>query len=72
MKRNLSAENRQLRAKLEREVERRKQLEKRLDAEILAREKAEEDLRMHRVSEHARASRASYGRPPVMHRNGQG
>ena len=65
MKRNYEAENRKLRAKL-------KLLEKRLDAEIKARDQLEEDLRLMKATEHARASRASYGRPEVVYRNGQG
>jgi hypothetical protein len=48
-----------------------KLLEKRLDAEILARDQLEEDLRTIRNAEHARASRASYG-TGVGVRNGHG
>jgi hypothetical protein len=64
MKRNYEAENRKLRAKL-------KLLEKRLDAEIKARDRLEDDLRTIRNAEHARASRASYG-TGVGVRNGHG
>ena len=64
MKRNYEAENRKLRAKL-------KLLEKRLDAEVLARDRLEEELRIIRDSERARASRASYG-TGVGVRNGHG
>ena len=65
MKRNYEAENRKLREKL-------KLLEKRLDAEILARDRVEEELRLHRETEVARAARASYGRPTEIYRNGRG
>ncbi len=64
MKRNYEAENRKLRAKM-------KLLEKRLDAEILARDRLEDELRVIRNAEHARASRASYG-TGVGVRNGHG
>jgi len=46
-------------------------LQKRLDAEVLARDRLEEELRVIRNAEHARASRASYG-TGVGVRNGHG
>jgi hypothetical protein len=72
MKRNYEAENRKLRAKLKLEVARRKFAEKRLDAEVLARDRLEEDLRLHKAAEVAKAARSSWGRPTEVYRNGRG
>jgi hypothetical protein len=71
MKRNYEAENRKLRAENRKLKERLGLLDKRLDAEVLARDRLEEDLRTIRNAEHARASRASYG-TGVGVRNGHG
>ena len=72
MKRNYEAENRKLRAENRKLQERLKLLDKRLDAEVLARDRLEEDLRLHKATEVAKAARASWGRPTEVYRNGRG
>jgi hypothetical protein len=48
-------------------------LQKRLDAEVLARDQLEEELRLHRETEVSKAARASWGRPTgEVYPNGKG
>jgi hypothetical protein len=47
-------------------------LQKRLDAEVLARDRLEEELRVMRETEVSKAARASWGRPTEVYRNGRG